>query len=428
MEPTMTRLTILWILSALLLAACNAPLTPPPQPTATPTAVAVSTLPAAPTATPVSDTPVPATPEPVTEAQPTATGTAPQPAVETPSKWIAYLGADGNVWLVNPASGVMEPVTQDGTSPTAPSAPGAETVQYSQAKWSTDGLLAFMRTHGKPVESGYQFTTSLIVYDPNARRSWAVIEGRDLAGYAWRPGTREIAYGLSVDPNYFSSRGSVASELSKGIWTVQVDTGAVSELVKPERGFHLIVPQFTPDGGIVSFDEVYLMEGRGNFAYYDLAAQRYVSWDKPIGTYQWSSGGKFLFYDYLTYAPSGSERIYRNTRENDAETQISPADLPANTIAYGPALSPAEDQVAYIVEQMGEQGQMTAKVYVQPVDGGAPRDLGAFEQPGGLVWSPDGQSLLVTVGPYEARRLILISMVDGSTRELVRGMWPAWQP
>ena len=418
----MFRLSNLWlVLAAFILAACNAPSAPTRE-------TVVNT----PTARP------PATSAPV-EAQPTlaptATPTAEPPQVEpttppqtAPVKWIAYIGADGNVWLLNPLGGQMEPITQDGTPWGVGSDPDAEIVQYNPPQWSADGqLLAFERSHGTPVEWGFQFESSLVVYDVAARQTRVVLQGLQLAGFAWRPGTRQIAYAQSSRPDYFTARGKVASALAMGIWMVDTGSGEVSELVKPERGYHLVAPQFSPDGQVVSFDELLYMEGRGAFAYYDLAVRRYVSWEKPIGSYQWSRDGQVIFYDYLTYIPSGSERIYAGARDHSAERLVSAGDMPAEEIAYGPALSPAGDQLAYLVERMGLE-QAVARLYLQSVDGGAPRDFGLFDQPGSLSWSPDGQSLTLESGPYEARQVVLVSLVDGSTRVLAQGLFPAWQP
>ena len=415
---------LLGLLLAVLLTACNAPASQTPlsvqpeavgpQPAATPSATSASTQ-----ARPA--------------VSPTFTPEADLPQVEIAPKWITYIGLDGNVWLLDLGGGEMEQLTQDGTPWGTISDPKAEIVQYSTPKWSSDGqLLAFDRSFGKPVSTGFEFENSLVVYDMNTRQTRAVIQGLQLAGFAWRPGTHQIAYGLSSDPGYFTGRGKVASELAKGIWVVDADSGAVSELVKPEKGIHLVAPQFTPDGQTVSFDELLFMEGRGNFAYYDLETQRYIRWEKPIGSYRWSLDGQSIFYDYMTYAPSGSERIYRNTRDNTAEQQISALEASANTIAYGPVLSPAGDQIAYIVgqnpmEQAGDV-QPASRLYLQSIQSGASRDFGSFDQPDSLSWSPDGQSLVLEVGSYEARQLVLVSLADGSSRLLVQGRFPAWRP
>ena len=131
-----------------------------------------------------------------------------------------------------------------------------------------------------------------------AKKSWLA---KSFTGFSWRPGTHIISYSLMTDPNYFTARGAVDESLAKGILGFDVDTMQAMELVPPQ-GYSLIWPHWSPDGRFVGFDEILYMEGRGNFAYYDFEDQEYISWKRPIGSYQWSQDGENLVYDYLTYA------------------------------------------------------------------------------------------------------------------------------
>ena len=100
---------------------------------------------------------------------------------------------------------------------------------------------------------------------------WRTCKSLDLR---WKPQTHIIAYGEMTDPNYFTGRGKVDASLAKGILGLDVDSGETLELVKPQ-GFSLVNPKWSADGRFLSFDEVYLMEGRGNFAYYDFEKGEY---------------------------------------------------------------------------------------------------------------------------------------------------------
>ena len=136
---------------AMLLSACAAPATGQPIPTTE--VVVVSTLPVIPT-----DTAAPA----ATEA-PTATPepTLPPTAVPEP-QWLAFIGNDGNLRLMERLSGETRQLTSDAA---AMGSGDGLSIQYWNPKWSSDGtLLAYQRDVGTPVDSGYTLVYELWVY------------------------------------------------------------------------------------------------------------------------------------------------------------------------------------------------------------------------------------------------------------------------
>jgi Tol biopolymer transport system component len=205
------------------------------------------------------------------------------------------------------------------------------------------------------------------------------------------------------------------------------DLGQSSELVAPERGYTLVLPQWSPDGQLLSFDEVYLMEGRGMFAYYDFEAGKYVAWDEPIGTYSWSPDGTQIAYDGKTYAPSGEERIFLNDRAGSEERVISPA-LEAG-YAFDPVFSPQGDRIAYLVAAGGPDDPDYA-VYVQELASGVqgsgePGSLGEYGGVQNLAWTPDGSRLVFSAGPYESQKVYELNPVDGAGTVLAQGGLPS---
>lgn len=346
----------------------------------------------------------------------------PSPTTEPPDPWVSYIGADENLWIINPDKGEMRQITQDA----APFESGKVNIVYCCGVWSSDGkYLAYSRQIGTPVAEGYIYEFGLWVFDIDTGQSREVLADQQQVGsFSWQPGTHNITYGLSIPNEYFSAH-QVDPNLASGIWSLDVNTGAAAELVPPSNGFLLTNPIWSPDGRFVGFDEVYQMEGRGNFAYYEVAAGKYTPWNKAIGGYRWSPDGELLYYDYLTYAPSGSERIFRNNRQNTDEQQISPE--AANTIHYSPLLTPDGSQVIYISEEMLDEGNSRFQLMIQPTAGGDARALGEFVQPGEMSISGDGQ-LLFSAGPWDNRQIQMINLSDGSVRSLVQGKQPVWQP
>ena len=423
----MRQFALFLIMTAALLAGCGVQQTVPVEPLPLPTSAGevVVTMVPQPEQPQATENPQVEQPAPV-EPQPSEPAAAPQEPA-----WIAYTGDDGNIWMVNPGSGEMRQVTEDGTPMN--SVWDGDIVSYDPPQWSSDGqMIAALRQHGKPVESGYEFTFSVLVYDLQSQTSRTLLEGQQMLGAAWRPGTRQIAYGQYLNTAYFATRGQPDPTYARGIWTVDVDSGETAELVKPERGLALARPSFSPDGRYVAFQEIYMMEGAGKFGYYDLQEQQYHSWDKPIGPLSWSPDSQRIAYAYLTYMPSGEESIYTNTIQGDAEKRLLPENAP-DSYAFGPVFSPDGSQIAYIQEliadRLPEGAQPNSQVMVMPVEGGEPRSLGIFDQPGELEWSADGQNLLLGIGPhYAGRQVALLSVSSGTLKPLTNGVFASWQP
>ena len=417
----MPRFIFFFTLILVLIAGCAAPSLPGAQPTPLvpdqPTPAGVDTPAPVPTSPPASPT--------VRVAQPTVTAEPPTEVPERPPGWIAYIGVDENLWLVNPDTGEQRQLTQDAIP--LESDAQKETIRYCCAQWSSDGrLLAYRREAGSRESDGFQYQFDLWVFDLVSGDARAVLENLQVAGYAWRPGTHLIAYGLPIALEYFISRGEPAAELAEGIWAVDADAGSPYELVPPERGFSIISPKWSRDGRFLAFEEMLYMEGRGKFAYYDFEAQQYVAWDDVIGSYDWSPDGEAIAYDRMVYTPIGTERIWLNNRQGDAEQAFSPEN--EQGYAFNPVFSPQGDRLAYLAELSGVPDTLQYTLFVQPYQNGEPRELGVFEQTYDPAWSPDGERLALSSGPFEDRQVFVVDVAGGSVEVLAEGTQPAWQP
>jgi len=390
--------------------ACNVTGTPAVVPA--PTEAATETL--IPTVVPPTSAPPPT---PTVEPSPTSTE-----APKGPSGWIAYIGADSNLWLVDSASAEQRQLTQDGVTWDA-SKPGETMITYEDPQWSSDGkLLAYERQVGTPVESGFQYQFDLWVYDLAIGQSRPVLVNQQTAGFAWKPGAYLIAYGTLIDTQYFMTQDP---QYANGIWAVEVDTGNTYELVSPQSGRPLVGPKWSPDGRFLGFDEVLYMEGSGEFAYYDLEAQKYTAWKDVIGFYSWSPDGAQIAYDRLSYSPQGNERIWLNTRQKENERVFSPQY--EQGYSFSPVFSPQGDRIAYLSNLGGPENNQFS-LFVVDVSGSEGPSLGTFDQSMVFGWAPDGKWLVLNSGPYESRQILVVLTEDGSTSTLAQGSQPAWQP
>jgi Tol biopolymer transport system component len=324
---------------------------------------------------------------------------------------------DGNLWVLEAGRETPSQITFDAN----PFGNENAVVEYSYPQLSSDGtLLAYRRDVGTPNAAGYDFTTGMWVLDLANGAQNQVFENYS-AGYAWKPGTHLLAYGMAAGTEYFRSRGNPDPALAQEIRAVDLDRGETLVLVPPERNYTLSSPNWSPDGRFLAFEEVINMEGSGFFAYYDFEAQEYVSWDEPVGQVSWSPDGSLLTYARQTYAATGDERLYLRPRQGSEQLLGPDYDGPA--YATSPVFSPDGSQIAYLLYLDGPETQNVTIMVIDP-DSGDPKPLGHFNGVWELAWIPDGSQLVFTAGPWEMPQIIALNVVDGSQITLAEGRYP----
>lgn len=345
----------------------------------------------------------------------------PEPAVPS---WLAYVGLDGNIQMIDTISGDLIAVTNDGRSMMDSPQPD-QFIQYSNPAWSSNGdFLAFKKTINTKLSDRMFSQVSLVIYEINSGETSELINDPDLSGFAWKPDSHLIAYTLRTDPAYFTARGAVDAALAKGVMAIDIKTLEINELVKPQ-GYSLILPQWSPDGLYISFNEILYMEGRGNFAYYDFEDQEYSSWERPIGNYDWSQNSEMIIYDDLTYIASGEERIYLNDIYGEDEVLFNETD--DDYYASNPIFSPDGEYVLFKETEIYLDGNLS-QLIVKEIDGDDMEYILEDADIYDILWSPDSEYALVVLGPYDNPTLLEVDIYDYSTRVLGTGWSPAWQP
>lgn len=408
----MKRILFTVVLFSLMMAGCMPLATVPVSSTSSTATVepTVEVLPVEPNGG-IGDTPTDA---PV--AQPTSSPV-PQERI------VALVGLDGNIVLVNVENGEKKAVTSDAASYASGNA--APVVIYQNPKWSSDGrYLAFERQDGTPTKEGYSFSYALKVYDYETGETRVALDGQQTAGFAWKPGSHLLSFALAAQPNYFVTRGGVYASLATGISAVDIDTMSGSRLVAPEGGYTLVNPNWSPDGQILSFEELIYMEGRGNFAFYDFAAGKYTAWNKAIGSVSWFMDGSKLLHDNLNYTPSYTERIFEIKRDGSGEVRLSPE--AENSYAYNPLYSPDGSQIAYI-SVVGMDPDVSNELVLIDASG-VTHPLTKLTQVYYLSWTPDGQNLLVATGNYPEVKTVLISLAEGQQLPVADGWQAVMRP
>ena len=341
---------------------------------------------------------------------------------------LAYVARDGNIHLKDLLTGKEQALTEDATLGLSDP---EEIVEYHDLAWSSDGLLlAFQRLTAAIIDSGRLYHFNLWVFDVQTRAISEVLADVQTAGFAWRPGTHQLTYALTVQEGYFTTRAEVNSASATGIFSIDVDAGSDPvEIVPPSGGFSLVSPQWSADGRIVAFSEIFGMEGTGNFAYADMDTGEYVRREQQVGNYDLMPDGSRLVFDTLTYMPSGMERIWVVNLDWTGAQRISPHY--GEGYAFGPKLSPDGQQVAYWkgIGLPGEPSPDQNELFVQPVvETNDPKSYGVIDSPYSLDWMADGKSLILNVGDPEHREIVTISLEDASTDKLADGTYPAMRP
>jgi Tol biopolymer transport system component len=343
-------------------------------------------------------------------------------SMDMPAVTLTYLGADGNVWLMDTLHNLTQQITMDAASEIPSENQTGKIVQYYFPKISSDGsLIAFRRDEGVPTTSGFDYTFGLWVYDQRTGETQLVFD-QIPAGFAWKPGGEHLlAYGQGLSEGYFTARGEINASLATGIFGINLDTGITAELVTPERGYSLFSPVWSPDGRFISFEEVNNYEGSGLFAFFDNETREYIAWDDVLGFYDWSPDGTQLVYDRLTYSATGTERVYLQPRVNREERQVSSDSSPSYAIS--PVFSPAGDQIAYFINHEGPDSQVFT-LYIHNLGGRGRISLGEFESVHSLSWSPDGSHLIFSAGQFESHQVFAVHGVDGKAVVLAQGSTP----
>lgn len=417
----MKRFTFLLIISTLLLAGCG--LDPRVITSSTgeaPTPVVETIEAETPTVEPETATP-PDTAVPETTSLPTD-----EP--KTLYSMLAYVGSDGNIHLKDLLSGSDTALTEDATRRLESF---DEEVTYLDLQWSSDGLLlAYQRQTARSIAAGLEYHFSLWVYDLAADAHREVLSDAQTAGFAWRPGTHTLTFAYTVQEGYFTDRATVDAARATGIWGVDVDAGgAPVEIAPPEGGYTVVAPQWSDDGRIVAFDEIFGMEGTGYFAYYDMETAEYTRREQQVGGYDLASDGSWLVFDTLTYIASGMERIWRVGLDWTGAQRISPHY--GEGYAFFPRLSPDGSQVAYLkgLGLPGETSMDEYEVFVQPtVETTDPQSFGRVLTPMTLEWMPDGENLILTINAASDMQIITIRLEDARVDKLADGSYPAMRP
>lgn len=194
---------------------------------------------------------------------------------------IAYIGPDGNVWLISPDGTAKEQLTADADG---------DTVMYREPKWSPDG-------QGMSVCQRDGDLNRLLVLQPGTNRASRISEAETPCYHAWSPDGRSLA---SVQRTWEGPGEACGSEWMayREEWSISIasmETGAVVETISATFDMPASVPDPAFDPPRRYFWDLYLRSEQGNWA-------AYANWDASIPS---GEGKMRTVKSGLRWAPAG---------------------------------------------------------------------------------------------------------------------------
>jgi len=232
--------------------------------------------------------------------------------------------------------------------------------------------------------------------------------------------------GWKSDPKLSPDGEKVAYRWKGDVYVKAIGPGTrplrLTETEANERG-----PVWSPDGREIAFLRVQ-DAGAAIYTVPSLGGQerKLIDIEGQIGVVDyllpvmsWSPDGTWVAFAEKT-AEGEPARILRLSLETlEKQPLTSP---PGRTVGdLFPEISPDGTLLAFVRSGSGEDAFADLDVWVQPVDGGAARQLtsGRYDFCGGLAWTPSGDEVLFTEGGPRNARTFRVGLDGGEPRPVV---------
>lgn len=357
--------------------------------------------------------------------------------------WIAFIGKDNNVWLVQPDGSDLRHVTNDAST----------MVRYEQPRWSPDGAnLALLRY----AQNNDYFPPGLYLMQLSTFEIEKVVE-KTSGGVDWLANSQRILYDISpvygtpTEEHMAFCRGKI--QQYDGLYFYDLRTKQ-SQVAIPKDETPLFVTQLSPDNQqiIIRTDEFATQYGAGPFFVTTLDGEgSFYPLEKSYSTCHWSTDGAQIACD--TWDPNtcgnGMEGTCPITLYTPAGKAIKKLVLSSepNVNDLNPTWSPdgrflavnATDGFFYADGPCG--GGSGPSLYAQHtyVDLISLPDYSRRRLASGIFegWSPDGNYVLVTQRSVEKSGstqtyqnwIYAVSAQTGETgKPIAEGSNAVWQP
>ena len=330
---------------------------------------------------------------------------------------IAYVGADGNIWVLRGDGSMPVQVTRDATA----------SRRYHAPRWSPDGArLAYCVTEQADESKGGLYISWTGEWLPFLIAQDVYCKDGSTGLFDWSLDGSKILYS-----RYFEYTGDagVVWDPYYGIWEANIVSGAQTEAVPPPGGNPLISPDLSPDGRWVRFYELIYIEGLGVLRTWQTETGTLAGWLGTStqlfpGLSNWSPDGSQIIFDQVTYAGFPGAGLFVTAPDGSDLRQVYSR---ADSAAYHPIWSPDGQNIVFVLSSFNRDAQGSARLALIDPQGENLRQV--YTGPDSItpvVWSPSGSQLIFAFSEDSAINLLLYDLAsDTNTILAAAGDWAA---
>lgn len=328
-----------------------------------------------------------------------------EPAHVLPGQ-LAYIGVDGNLWVLLHDSNENFAITADAGTDRS----------YLSPLWSPDGQkLAYCQKD--------QATQAGSLYLVRAGEWLPIQVAQDVYCREWLQGSFDwSADGSKIIFPRLGNQGG-----GRGVWIVDVLSGVQQLLVSSPGDGQLIFPKYSPDGQWLRVYEPLYLEGLGVLRTWQNGGADLLNWlelgsDIFPGFSSWSPDGSRLVFDEVTYLGFPGAGLYTAAPDGNGLQKIVSRNDEA---AERPLWSPRGDLIVFQLTSPVVSAYAGTRLGVIDPSGNGFRELYRSSQTlQAVTWSADGNTLLVGEGSDGNVQLLALDIASGAIQPvLTMGGW-----
>lgn len=328
---------------------------------------------------------------------------------------IAYIGGDGNVWVLRGDNPIPFQLTSD----------ASQQVRYYSPRFSPSGdMLAYCRNQAGGDGGSQLYLARTASWQPILLVEDVFCQGFPQIGFDWSPDGSFIAYTRSFV--YAPQANGAQWSKFHGIWSVDVSNGQSQEIIPPPGANPLLYPQWSPDGNWIRLYELFYNEGLGVLRTWNRQNGALYNWlgagqDMFPGSSDWSPDSVRLVFDQVTYVGYPGAGLFTALPDSSSLLQLY---VNPNQGVMRPTWSPDGANLAFLLRTYGRD-EKNAVGLIFP-NGNNVREI--YQTRANLEildWSPDGKQLIFASDESGQADIYLYDLPSETQKTLVEGS--GWQ-
>ncbi len=361
----------------------------------------------------------PGTSPPATQA-----AASPAPAQTSPDaagRSIAFLMTDafGNpndLYGISPDGSGLRPLPLDNASPEKfisscwPPPAFSPDGRYLAAARSTFREDADQRQEGDMIIKVPLDPRELVVIDMATGKVVAVVSSFG-SSFDWSPDSKTVLHTRPIE--WDMNSGNAITD--QGLWVLELASGEDRQALPPQTDFTISGVDWSPDGTRIAFHGA-VFEGMGPFGTIHIDGSGFKVWEDSIGSFDWSPDGQHIAHDEVTYVSFPPAKLF--VTNADGSNSIIIVNDEKKT-AVQPKWSPDGKLIAFV-----DGLEDNATVWLVEPNGANLRqvNVSGLRRVSWLSWSPDGTRLLVS----GENKIFVVPLDGGAPFPLGDGACAVW--